>query len=101
MKEVTEVRENSVIKNGVYHHDMLHLLTNQITTYEKRNLLYNKNKLHKKIIMEVIKIIMWIIIFSHTALTVMAIRWAIDEHKNNKRVKSLYHIEIEHYELNM
>ena len=29
-----------VIKNGVYHHDMLHLLTNQITTYEKRNLPY-------------------------------------------------------------
>ena len=37
--------------------------------------------------MIVIKIIMWIIIFLYTALTVMTIRWAIDEHKNNK---SLY-----------
>ena len=50
--------------------------------------------------MIVIKIIMWIIIFLYTALTVMTIRWAIDEHKNNKRVKSLYHIEIEPRELN-
>lgn len=51
----------------------------------------------------ILKIIIWVLIFLYTILTVMAIKWAIDEHKFNKKVKSLYEkwtIGIEHTELN-
>lgn len=38
----------------------------------------------------IFKIIIWVLIFLYTILTVMTIKWAIDEHKFNKKVKSLY-----------
>lgn len=46
----------------------------------------------------ILKIIIWVLISLYTILTVVAIKWAIDEHKFNKKVKSLYekcHIDIE------
>ena len=51
----------------------------------------------------IIKIIMWVIIFLYTMLTIMTIKSAIDENKNNKKFKQLYeecHIAIEHYDRN-
>ena len=54
--------------------------------------------------MIIVKIIVWIVIFLYTVLTVKSIKWAIDEYKLNKKVKPLYekcNIEVDNVGLNL